>query len=84
MTTDEILCRWAELRWGLSDVHAVRFEHHEGFAGSDVTPSEPEEHYVVVSLGEPGDTRVFDDVRLTTDLVNEILTAARGEIIRGL
>lgn len=78
MTTDEIVNRWAEAKWGLTDVVEVRFEHYEGFGGSDVTPAEPEEHMVCLLLAD-GTHRTYGDVWLTTDLINEILAAARDD-----
>jgi hypothetical protein len=74
MTTAEVLRRWAERKWGLAGVRDVTFEHYEGFGGSDVTPAEAEEHLVRVALGD-GTCKVYDDVWLTTDLINEILAA---------
>lgn len=72
---DSVLCRWASAKWSLENVVDVRFEHYEGFCGTDVTPAEPEEHEVRVVLVD-GTNRVFDDVWLTTDLIREILAAA--------
>lgn len=78
MTAEELLVRWAEKKWGLTNVVRVEFEHTPGQADfSTLTPGWPEEQLVIVHF-DAGTTRTYSDVWLTTDLINEILTSDQG------
>lgn len=83
MTADEMLCRWAEKKYGLASVTRVEFTFHDDGDYSELTPGDGPYMRVTVSyLGSQGKgpqthKRVADTV-YDTGLIREILDFAMG------
>jgi hypothetical protein len=77
MTVDEMLCRWAEAKYGMTDVTLVEFEHEEGWGGTDVTPGDPDRVKVYVTDSEARWLKE-SEIEVLPALIREIVEFSMG------
>jgi hypothetical protein len=76
MSVDEMLCRWAEGKYGLTNVVRVEFVYDEGFPGTDVTPADMPSMDVAVTTADGERKRMWEDLAYAPELIREILEVA--------
>jgi hypothetical protein len=77
MSTEEMLCRWAEQKYGLPRVLKVEFEFDEGWGGTDITPGDPARIDLYVTTPDKR-TRVDSDLEFIPALIREIVEFSLG------
>lgn len=75
-TADEMLCRWAEQKYGYANVTEVHFTAEDGEFYSEETDSDPATLDVTIVVD--GKPVTVDEVIYATELVQEIVGYAMG------